>query len=61
MFVGWLMKWFNPNMLFYSLTVVVAIMWFIRLFSLQLIDKQTKELQVNELGVELQSRKVDNK
>ena len=54
MFVGWLMKWFNPNMLFYSLTVVAAIIWFIYLFCLQLIKKQIKDLQESELGVELQ-------
>ena len=54
MLVGWLMELFHPNMLFYALTAVAALMWFIRLFSLQLIGRQTKDLQESELGVELQ-------
>ena len=54
MFVGWLMKWIHPNMLFYSLSFIGVMMWFIRLYCLHLIDQQLKDLERNEMGQELQ-------
>ena len=54
MFVGWLMSWIHPNMLFYSLSFFGLLMWFIRLYCLHLIDKQLEELDKNGMGEELQ-------
>ena len=51
MFVGWLMKWFHVNLLFYSLTFFGLAMWIIRSYCLKLIDKQLKSLQESEMGV----------
>jgi len=50
MFVGWLMDWFSPNMLFYSLSFFALLMWFIRLYCLKLIDRQLDSLKSSGLG-----------
>ena len=53
MCVGWLMKWFHVNLFFYSLIFFGLAMWFIRLYSLHLMDIQIKSLKENDVGVEL--------
>jgi fucose permease len=53
MFVGWLMKWIHPNMLFYSLSAMGVMMWFIRLYCLHLMERQLEGLEKSELGEEL--------
>lgn len=50
MFVGWLMDWFSPNMLFYSLSIFALLMYFIRLYCLYLIDQHLLKLKNSELG-----------
>jgi hypothetical protein len=56
MFVGWLMDWLSPNMLFYSLSTFALLMWFIRLICLELIDRQLESLKSSGLGQELQEK-----
>lgn len=49
MFVGALMNWIHVNMLFYSLSVVALIMWFLLKGSMHLIYSQKEQLKSLQL------------
>ena len=57
MSVGWMMKYFHVNSLFYSLLFFAIAMWLTRLYCLHLINKQLESMRINELGEELQKIK----
>ena len=51
MMVGWLMNLIHVNMLFYSLSFFGLLMWILRIYCLNLIQKQVKELEHHEMGI----------
>lgn len=50
--IGKLMEWIHANMLFYSITLLAAVMLWIRYYSLILIEKQ--KIQMREGGVQIE-------
>jgi hypothetical protein len=50
--IGKLMEWIHVNMLFYSITLLAAVMLWIRYYSLILIEKQ--KVQMREGGVQIE-------
>lgn len=53
MIVGKLMEWIHVYMLFYSICLFTLAMWLIRLYSLELIDKQKRSMEEGGIATEL--------